>query len=462
LRTNDPSTEARVSGSGIPVRSTAGTSGGAAPHSKEGLAGFLRRFGGVGSVSLLSYVAEYSSYIVVLAYISTKLILTFHLGTFGYAFVGTASALYLVLSGLIAIPVGHYADKFGLRRFTVAGCLLGSFALFLLLIVDRLSNLTWFFIGVTISLSALGLAHGTYTASTLAYTGDVAEAERFGKPYGLVEGAEFLGYAFGPSIGAVLSVVYGRFILFGVSGIVLLFAAIIGFLFMKSDSDILRERASVGTGVGQLASLPETHSHVATWNDFVSAFRTRIVGVVLVTTLLASLGFSAFFYYVPLFAQSLASKIPLLGSIYPVFQSIVAGVGFLMMIPFGHIEDTSQRRMPYLVVGFVVGAIALALAFSFPSVPGLISASVVFGFSLAMTRVSQLVILAEHSTVTNRAGVMGTNHALEHTGYGIGSFVGGVVVAITHSFIETFQGLSVFLVLTGIAFLVYAISRRIK
>jgi len=444
----------------IPLRPVSGMSSGTSPYSNEGLGGFLRRFGGVGSVSLLSYVAEYSSYIVLLAYISTKLILTFHLGTFGYAFVGTASALYLVLSGLIAIPVGHYADKYGLKTFTVAGCILGSFALFLLLVVDRLSNLTFFFIGVTVSLTALGLAHGTYTASTLAYTADVADAERFGKPYGLVEGAEFLGYAFGPSIGAVLSVVYGRFTLFGVSGAVLLLAAVIGLFFMKNDP--LKDRASVKANERKLSSIPKSHSHLATWNDFISALRIRIVGVVLITTLLASLGFSAFFYYVPLFAQSLASRIPLLGNIYPLFQSIVAGVGFLMMIPFGHIEDTSQRRMPYLVVGFVIGAVALALAFSFPSVAGLITASVVFGFSLAITRVSQLVILAEHSTISNRAGVMGTNHALEHTGYGLGSFVGGVVVTLTHSFIETFQGLSVFLVLTGIAFLVYAISRRVK
>ena len=166
---------------------------------------FMKRFAGVGAVGLLTYIGEYASYIVVLAFLSDKLTIDFGLGTAGYALIGTISGAYLVLSGLIAIPVGHLCDKYGRRRFTMIGCLLAAAALFSLTVLDKIPNLLEFSIGMGAAIIALGSAHGIYTASTLAYTGDLAEREgEMGKPYGLIEGAEFAGYAFGPAIGTTI------------------------------------------------------------------------------------------------------------------------------------------------------------------------------------------------------------------------------------------------------------------
>jgi len=64
----------------------------------------LSGFFGVGAVGLLTYIGEYASYIVVLAFLSDKLTFSFGLGFSGYALIGTISGAYLVLSGLVAIP----------------------------------------------------------------------------------------------------------------------------------------------------------------------------------------------------------------------------------------------------------------------------------------------------------------------------------------------------------------------
>src|SRR5260370_17810347 len=95
------------------------TAGAKNPRShRRGLSGFF----GVGGVGLLTYIGEYASYIVVLAFLSDKLTISFGF-TAGFALIGTISGVYLVLSGLVAIPIGYLSDKYGRRRFTLIICL---------------------------------------------------------------------------------------------------------------------------------------------------------------------------------------------------------------------------------------------------------------------------------------------------------------------------------------------------
>lgn len=412
---------------------------------------------------MLTYVGEYMSFLVALAFLSDKWTVTFHLGSVGYALVGSISAVYLIVSGLIAIPIGHLSDKYGRRSFTILGCLLGTFALFSLVIDDGIPNLIWFSITFFVSLSALGIAHGTYTASTLAYAGDISTIDNLGKPYGLVESAEFAGYAFGPALGTLVSFEFGRVATFAISGSFLLVSAIIAYLTMERDTHLIEkvdvEPLQTSTGA------PNVHNHFETrsvsWSDFFASFKNSVLAVTLLTTLIASIAFSGFFYYVPLYAQLLGASVPVLKIVYPLFASIMAGTGLLLMIPFGIIEDSTKRRMPFLSVGLVVGSISLAAVFLYPMLFGLLAGSLAFGVSLAMSRVSQLVILAERSSEKSRAAVMGTNHAMEHTGYGVGAFVGGVVVAI-YGFVSTFVDLALVLLAAAICFSIFAFWRKIK
>ena len=117
--------------------------------------------------------------------------------------------------------------------------------------------------------------------------------------------------------------------------------------------------------------------------------------------------------------------------------------------------------MPYLVLGLIAGAASLAFVFFTPNVASFIIASLAFGCSIALVRVSQLVILAEKSDTTNRAAIMGTNHAVEHAGYGTASFAVGAFVAF-YGFVGAFRILSIILLFAGIGFLVYAVSEKIR
>jgi MFS family permease len=436
----------------------------------------LSGFFGVGAVGLLTYIGEYASYIVVLAFLSDKLTISFGLGTTGYAFIGTISGAYLVLSGLVAIPIGHLSDKYGRRRFTIIGCVLAAGALLSLTVIDQISDLVVFSIGMAAALVALGSAHGIYTASTLAYTGDLAEREGgMGKPFGLIEGAEFAGYAFGPALGTTIGYYLGgsRAGVFETSAYMLLAAAAIAFLFMPEIVRVSTEAAVSHVHAEEktahdsiIEDLPgevgDIHVHSVSWSDFFAAFKLPIIGVALLTTFVGSIGFSGFFYYVPLYANALRFSIPIFALLYGYFASIMAATAVILMVPLGHIEDKGKRRMPYLVAGLVIGALSLAFVFFFtPAVFTFAIASVAFGGSIAMVRVSQLVILAENSSTSNRAAIMGTNHAVEHAGYGVASFIIGAAIA-GFGFIRGFQALSLILAAAGIAFYIYARRKKVR
>jgi len=207
----------------------------------------------------------------------------------------------------------------------------------------------------------------------------------------------------------------------------------------------------------------EAHSHSATWGDYVNAFRTPIIGVALLTTLVGAIGFSAFFSFVPLYAETLRAYVPDFRFLWGYFASIMAITGVLFMVPFGHYEDRTDRRMPYLVAGLVGAAASLSLVFFLKaSVPSFLIASVTYGLSIGVVRVSQLVILAEASHPSNRAAIMGTNHALEHVGYGLAAVLVGNLVAFMGGFANAFRFLSVVLLVAGLAFLIYARRAKVK
>lgn len=441
------------------------TVGAAAPDQES--ESFLKVFGGVGAMSFLTYVGEYAAFIIVLVFLSDKFTVTFQLGDFGYALIGTISGVYLIASGLVAIYMGHLCDKYGRRRLMIIGCIIGAIGIMSLIVADRFTTLGPFVVATVASLTTLGMAHGTYTAATLAYGGDLAEVHQtMGKAYGLVDGAEFAGYAFGPALGSTVAFALSRTAVFEMSSLMLLIAGGLAVIFMPEVGSRLRnhEHDDAPGEAHEAEGLDmHGHSHSATWGDYVNAFRTPIVGVALLTTLVGAVGFSAFFTFVPLYAHTLVGLVPSFALLWGYFASIMALTGVLFMVPFGHFADKSKRRMPYLVAGLVCAGGALGFIIFVPaSVPSFVLGSIGYGLAIGTVRVSQLVILAEKSHPSNRAAIMGTNHAMEHVGYGLAALVTGTLVAAMGGFYGGFRAISIILAVAGLAFFLYARRAKVK
>ncbi|MDG6914978.1 MAG: MFS transporter [Nitrososphaerota archaeon] len=429
---------------------------------------FARAFAGVGAMAILTYMGEYAAFIIVLVYLSDKFTVQFQMGTVGYALVGTISGVFLIASGLAAIYMGHLCDLYGRRRMMIIGCLVGAVSLSSLIVANSFSQLVPFAVATAASMVTLAMAHGTYTAATLAYGGDLAEVHQtMGKAYGLVDGAEFAGYAFGPALGSTVAfLLRSRTDVFEMSTSLLLVSAVLAVFFMPEVRHLVQPRGEAHHDEPEPASAhshAHVHDHSASWRDYLAAFKLPIVGVALLTTFVGAVGFSAFFTFVPLYAHFLQGIVPPFSFLYGYFASIMAVSGILFMVPFGHFVDRRQRRMPYLVAGLVAAAASLLLVAGLQAtVESFILASVTFGLSIGAVRVGQLVILAESSHPSNRAAVMGTNHAMEHVGYGVAAILAGTLVAYVGGFVSAFRFLSLILLLAGLAFLLYSRKARVK
>jgi CopG family transcriptional regulator, nickel-responsive regulator len=75
--------------------------------------------------------------------------------------------------------------------------------------------------------------------------------------------------------------------------------------------------------------------------------------------------------------------------------------------------------------------------------------------------VSQLDLLAEHTDPTNRADIMGTNHAMEHAGYGIASLTVSMLVGF-FGFVPAFRVFAAMLFFSGLAFPIDARKKKLQ
>jgi len=418
--------------------------------------GILLRLSGVTLVGLLTYLGEYISYLVILAWIQDKLVIQFQFATYAPFVVGVVAGAYLVLSGLIAVPFGHLTDRYGRRLFAILGSLIGGVALLGLIGVGSVTNSSFFLVLIGVLLLALGFGHATYTASTWAFVGDISRAQNMGKSYGLLELAEYGGFAFGPGAGIYLASLWGREPTFAFSAILLLAAAAIASLLMRESY-----QDPISSHNSPVSAEVDAHTVRITWGSFIGVLKNPVIGATLLTTFIISLALQAFYIYVPLFALGISNILGPYGPTSGFLSTLAAGTSIVFMVPLGFIVDSTRRRMPWLVLGLLISSFSLVIVYVLRGFFFLAIAALIFGFALATARVSQAVILAEGSALENRATVMGTNHAVEHAGYGVGALVGGTLITL-FGFGNTFRNLAFILLLSAVAFLIFAVQKKIR
>src|SRR5262249_2660063 len=137
-----------------------------------------------------------------------------------------------------------------------------------------------------------------------------------------------------------------------------------------------------------------------------------------------SIGFTVYRVYMTQFGTT--STDPLM--IGPILVSIMALASVASAIPIGRALDSTRRRVVFMAAGSAIETIAPPLIFYMPTGPTLLLWSLVFGVAVMLVRVPQAVIIAERTVFENRASAMGANHGVEHIGYGVGAFLGGLLL----------------------------------
>ncbi|HEX7715094.1 MAG TPA: MFS transporter, partial [Bacillota bacterium] len=113
-------------------------------------------------------------------------------------------SLLLLIGGagavLFMIPVGHFADHMGSRRFLVSGFTLAALALFILVTYGNRTNI-WWLVGF------VGLSYALIQPAWNALLAGAVPPEQRGVLMGLFMSVEGLGFAVGPAVGGLLGTI---------------------------------------------------------------------------------------------------------------------------------------------------------------------------------------------------------------------------------------------------------------
>ncbi len=366
-------------------------------------------------MTLLSYAGEYMAFTSILAWLDVLLLNSGYTSVQAYGFGFIVSSAYLLFSGVLAIPLGFVADIFGRKATAIGGCLLAGFAIMAVSLTGSIRNADLVIVAMSLLLLVIGVGHATYTVSALAYAGDVSSSQDVGEAYGLVETAEYAMFMFGTPLGFVLAQSYGNQATFFITGAILMVGALVAFVGMP-------ERKGPTTA----AVFPSAagQGRTSRWALLFGALSDKEVQTSLLSVFFVSVGFTVFRVYLTQYGSNGTSGV----AVGPYLVSIMAAASVFAAVPIGRLLDTTKKRGIVMAAGFLVEGVALSLIFFAPSVLSLLLWSVVFGAAVMLVRVPQAVVIAERTVQGNRASAMGANHGVEHVGYGVGAFLGGILI----------------------------------
>jgi MFS family permease len=367
-------------------------------------------------MTLLSYAGEYMAFTSILAWLDLLLLNNGYTALQAFGFGYLVSSAYLLLSGVLAVPLGSLADIFGRRVTGAFGCLLAGGSIVAVSLTGSIQGAPAIIVAMSFLLLLIGIGHATYTTSALAYAGDVSTGHDVGEAYGLVETAEYAMFMFGTPLGFALAQVYGNQGTFYITGAILLAGALVALVGMPERRPVKSSAALPDSG--------QPDNPTSRWVLLYRAVSDREVQVSLLAIFFVSIGFTLFRVYLTQYGNTSAPSL----FVGPYLVSIMALASVLAAVPIGRLVDTTKKRVVFMALGFLVEGVALALIFFQPSTLSLVLWSVVFGLSVMLVRVPQAVVIAERTVFENRAGAMGANHGVEHIGYGVGAFIGGVLL----------------------------------
>ena len=324
--------------------------------------------------------------------------------TFGasYTYVGFTISAFGLARILTDIPSGTLSDKVGRRISLLVGTIL--FVASGLLAAFSTS------IGYLIAARFVqGVGAAIYTTSALAYVADIVPATRKGRYLGYYQSSFFLGSAFGPSIGGVLTSLGGLrlpFLTLSALSLVAALATSKGVATPTVGEKIVYKHRSISSMVtATIKSKSMIISCVAAATTFILTTAIR-------------------FTILPIYSEK---ELNLNEVEIGLVLTVIALVNFFMMRWAGSISDKVGAVLT-MIYGFTLSGLTIILyAYSSNLLTLLVIASA-FGVTTSLIMPAQISLAVESSDPEHRGLSMGVYRIFSDVGLVVGPLLSGVLI----------------------------------
>lgn len=315
--------------------------------------------------------------------------------------IGIINASYLMVAGILSLPLGILSDRIGRKRLAAFGTFILASISFLLAFSRTPAELVWIYL-----LFGLGLA--AFGPTMMSMVADLSPATHLGRSYGWYTMALYGAMSFGPAFGGLVAEQWGFRPVFVASGVII-FATFWMVLFL-----LPRTRRDVVGGT-------RTKSRVVLARELV---RNRPLMGCWLATFGGCFGLGMFVTFLPLHAHNRNLTAGQIGLVF----AIQGLCNALSRIPFGHLSDRAdsrERLVLFGLLGFSVSLVGFALSertWQFDWWAAM------FGISMSLAFTSVAALIAEAVPPELRGLAMGGYNTSIYFGMmGSSALMGGVI-----------------------------------
>ncbi len=317
--------------------------------------------------------------------------------------VGIINSAFLLMAGLLSLPLGILSDRFGRKRLASLGVLILSATSYLLYFSKTPMQMVWIYLFFGIGLAAFG-------PTMMSLVADISPPTHLGRSYGWYTTALYTSMSLGPAVGGFVAKELGFLQVFLISGtlIFLTFWLIVFFLpRARLVVSSAQQKDNWSTAAGDLLQ------------------NRPLLGCWLVT-IGGCFGLGMFVTFLPLHAQNQGLHVGVIGLVFAV-QGLCNA---LSRIPFGHLSDKVAKRGTLVVIG-LLGFVGSMVGFA---VSGSASHFIIFaaalGISMGLAFTSVGALIAEVVPPESRGLAMGGYNTCIYFGMMLSSALMGPVIEV--------------------------------
>jgi MFS family permease len=315
--------------------------------------------------------------------------------------VGMINGAFLMMAGLLSVPLGMLSDRVGRKRLILLGMLGIAASAFLLSLSGSPLEMIWINL-----LMGIGLA--AFAPTMMSYVADISPLSHLGRSYGWYTLSVYVGMSLGPAAGGFLADRQGFATVFIASGTVgLLMAGLIACFLPRARHVVLRKAARRPFRV-------EARELMRNWRLLACWF----------VTFGGCVGLGMFVTYVPLHALEQGLNVAQIGLVFAA-QGLVNA---LSRIPFGRISDRVSRRSHLVLAGLMGFAAAVAGFGAASSLAGFLASAVALGAGMAVAFTAVGALISEVVNPQSRGLAMGGYNSSIYFGMMLGSLLMGPVI----------------------------------